>query len=765
MILYRPVSLQELELIYDGGMKAFPTRLPQQPIFYPVLHLEYARQIASDWNARNGQLAGYVTEFKVEDQYVRQFEEHTAGKSEYQELWIPAEEVGEFNKHIIGHIKVLEAHFGDAFRGFVPDKFALAGKNAVEQFTLLTNSYIYNRMDFYLEIKRNHKAVFLNYPFWQKYDFENPKLKEKMLQAIKEAWFTSFPKIPLPLSAAVQQDTPPVKESDSQAEHLDDPVQEDITPVEQTDPVSLLNPVQEDITSAAHTDSYSLANPVREDPAPVRHTDSHFVLGIKLGLSGKYGEAIDALSKAAEENPKHVVAMTSLGVALHRLGDDDRALVSYETALTIDPIHAEAHYFRANILYGLGNVREAIAAYTIAMGLKPELIEAHQQPSPQDRLTDYTHSPAEMYWIAKPAHRILDLNKRLESNPGQANLFKERAAAYYRLGNYAQTIADCSSCLAIRPDDGGALHFRGLAYERLGQFERALEDYQRAIAINPQLSNIYISRGITFGKLGNFRQSLDSLTEGIRLAPKNPDGYFNRGMTYFQQGDFESAVADFSMVIQLSSNDQDAYYWRGISNEEAGRQQAAIADYKQFLAIAQDSRVREEIEQRLSRWHVDSGGRASHPNAASDDNKKTSQVLSKRQDPELDLYALILALGERALHSKWFGAGVDCYGKNAEELYAFANRNKPIEGHNLLHIVSGIRHTTKGDFQAFDPDAGSHWIFIRAWNGTGFYIETNDPKIKGQLKAHFRFAEEVEGANPPYEGLFIPNGVIDSLTA
>ena len=43
MILYRPVGLKELELIYDSGMRAFPARLPQQPIFYPVLDLEYAK--------------------------------------------------------------------------------------------------------------------------------------------------------------------------------------------------------------------------------------------------------------------------------------------------------------------------------------------------------------------------------------------------------------------------------------------------------------------------------------------------------------------------------------------------------------------------------------------------------------------------------------------------------------------------------------------------------------------------------------------------
>ena len=114
MILYRPVGLQELALIYDSDMKAFPARLPQQPIFYPVLQLEYARQTASDWNAKNGQFAGYITQFKVEDEYIEKFEEHAVGGSQYQELWIPAEEVEEFNKHITGPIKVLEGHFGDA---------------------------------------------------------------------------------------------------------------------------------------------------------------------------------------------------------------------------------------------------------------------------------------------------------------------------------------------------------------------------------------------------------------------------------------------------------------------------------------------------------------------------------------------------------------------------------------------------------------------------------------------------------------------------
>src|SRR5687767_7487785 len=46
--LWRPVGPKELELIRQSGMRAFPPRLPGQPIFYPVLSEEYARKIARD---------------------------------------------------------------------------------------------------------------------------------------------------------------------------------------------------------------------------------------------------------------------------------------------------------------------------------------------------------------------------------------------------------------------------------------------------------------------------------------------------------------------------------------------------------------------------------------------------------------------------------------------------------------------------------------------------------------------------------------------
>ncbi|MEX2260218.1 MAG: hypothetical protein WD672_16080 [Woeseia sp.] len=109
--LYRPVGPKELELIEASGFTQFPPRLPGQPIFYPVLNREYACQIARDWNVRDSG-AGYVTRFEVNSDYLEQFSRQIVGGSVHEELWVPADKLGEFNGNIVGKIEVIES-FGE----------------------------------------------------------------------------------------------------------------------------------------------------------------------------------------------------------------------------------------------------------------------------------------------------------------------------------------------------------------------------------------------------------------------------------------------------------------------------------------------------------------------------------------------------------------------------------------------------------------------------------------------------------------------------
>jgi hypothetical protein len=118
MRLYRPIGYQELDLIAKSDFLAFPPRLPSQPIFYPVLNLEYGIQIAKDWNTAdpNSGFAGFVTKFDVDDVYIAQFEIQIVGSSQvHQELWIPAEDLSRFNQHILEKIEVVAAYYGSNF--------------------------------------------------------------------------------------------------------------------------------------------------------------------------------------------------------------------------------------------------------------------------------------------------------------------------------------------------------------------------------------------------------------------------------------------------------------------------------------------------------------------------------------------------------------------------------------------------------------------------------------------------------------------------
>ncbi|WP_426490241.1 hypothetical protein [Hymenobacter sp. 102] len=105
-LLYRPVNQAELDLIAASGWQAFPPCLPEQPFFYPVLHEQYAAQIAHEWNVPDYDVC-YVLRFAVEADYADLFPVQDMGSRKYQQLRVPAGELEEFNRHIIGQIEVV----------------------------------------------------------------------------------------------------------------------------------------------------------------------------------------------------------------------------------------------------------------------------------------------------------------------------------------------------------------------------------------------------------------------------------------------------------------------------------------------------------------------------------------------------------------------------------------------------------------------------------------------------------------------------------
>jgi len=94
--LWRPTGPEEIELVRASGSRRWPPRLPDQPIFYPVLNEDYATRIARDWNVKASGV-GYVTRFRVRKSFLDRYGVQQVGGETILEYWIPAEDLEEMD--------------------------------------------------------------------------------------------------------------------------------------------------------------------------------------------------------------------------------------------------------------------------------------------------------------------------------------------------------------------------------------------------------------------------------------------------------------------------------------------------------------------------------------------------------------------------------------------------------------------------------------------------------------------------------------------
>ncbi len=202
-ILFRPVGLNEMKLILDLNLKGFPPRLPEQPIFYPVLNKQYADEIAYKWNTKDkfSGFVGFVTEFEVRSPFIDKYQEQIVGSRVHNELWIPAEELNEFNNNIVGPIRLVNVFYGSNYIGLTPELTIFERKTLIEQFKIWKEILDYNSMDFFCEIKENWEYIFMNDKYWCDIDFTTYGIsddqKKEVLTTIKEYWKEHFPEIRL----------------------------------------------------------------------------------------------------------------------------------------------------------------------------------------------------------------------------------------------------------------------------------------------------------------------------------------------------------------------------------------------------------------------------------------------------------------------------------------------------------------------------------------------------------------------------------------
>jgi len=83
-------------------------------------------------------------------------------------------------------------------------------------------------------------------------------------------------------------------------------------------------------------------------------------IGRALFREGMIEEAREFFEVAVQNTPSSAEAISCVGYAEHRMGEDDESIVTLRKALRIDPDHVEARIYLGNILYDRGDYEAAL---------------------------------------------------------------------------------------------------------------------------------------------------------------------------------------------------------------------------------------------------------------------------------------------------------------------------------------------------------------------------------------------------------------------
>ena len=254
-------------------------------------------------------------------------------------------------------------------------------------------------------------------------------------------------------------------------------------------------------------------------------------------------KAIDAFTKAAQQDPDDRESIEMEGVSLFRTGHSPEALPLLEKAhATVIRANIDPEYVLGLCYTDVQRYDDARHAFATQYGFAPDSAEAYLLAA---RLFLRREFATE---AAVEARKALEINPTL---PLAHQLLGEVALAKQ---DVAGAIRELEAERTINPLNGPMYDRLGDAYLRNGQYSDAQQALNRAVLLEPGSTGPFILLGEVFLKLNQPIQALQYLTHAAKMDPSNYLTHNLLGQAYKATGQVEEANREFQMVVDLQHN-------------------------------------------------------------------------------------------------------------------------------------------------------------------------------------------------------------------
>jgi len=230
---------------------------------------------------------------------------------------------------------------------------------------------------------------------------------------------------------------------------------------------------------------------------------------------GRFDEAKKVAELITKEFPNHYFGWKVLGVVLKEMDRINEALVAMKKSLELEPKDSESHNNLGVMLKDLGKLNESRISFSQAITLNPDDAEAYSNLSLVNR---------EMGKLEEAKKNCL---QAISLKPDLAEAHNNLALILQRLGKTEEAEASYLQAISLKPDLAEAHNNLGTVFEEKGKLEEAKGWYIKAILLDPNYYLAINNIGNIYKKMGRLEEARENFKKVIELQPTYIDALWN----------------------------------------------------------------------------------------------------------------------------------------------------------------------------------------------------------------------------------------------
>ena len=307
-----------------------------------------------------------------------------------------------------------------------------------------------------------------------------------------------------------------------------------------------------------------------------------YALGVAYKGTNQPQQAIQALKRSVDLNPREPAVRLALGKLLAETGQIDAAIRHMQAAERFDPGNPEIHTQLVLLLEKAGRKEQA--------RVEKNKLAALQSRTNKDKEIEKLNEEANQLLASGNAKAAAEKYQRaIQLNPNDAKLHYNLSLAFDRSGEIVAEKKELLKAIELEPRFSVAQNQLGLLALNASQQADAEVRFKKALEAEPSYAEAQSNLAVVYSQMGKHAEAASLFQQAIKNDPNYSKAHVNYGLLLAQRGSFADSEQQFRTAIQVNNKDANAYSALGMLLAKRGRTADAVVCFRKAVDLEPSS--------------------------------------------------------------------------------------------------------------------------------------------------------------------------------